>query len=501
MLENPARTVTSSVKLKTPFLTGFSTKLSGSAKRAWQATIRRKREKLLKNCLGSLARQFSDLVPPELLESLSKTQRKRVFSNPVVFWAWLSQILEENDSCDQAVSRVQAWCLENGLPVPSSETTAYCRARLRLSPEFITAVHRHVLCEMERTVRSEDLYRGMVVKSVDGSSVQLMDSAENQALYPQPANQKEGCGFPVMKFTGVLNQAHGCWETWLTSPLSESDFVTLRRLMGHFGPETLLLADRGFCSYETMVRLRDKGCHSLMRLHQMREKGFTLRKGKRIGKNERLVTWVKPERKPEATELSDAQWDQLPATMEMRLMAFWYEDRDGARRRMVLATTLLDNATYDWIELGELYATRWDIELRLRDVKTTLQMEALNVKTPEMAEKSLAMALLGFNLVKTTCRRSVRHHPEHWKLISFKGALGAIRSMQSIFSAAATKTKRSLASAIDQMLALVSTKRIDVRPGRWEPRMKKKRQKPFPLLEKPREKYKEMREAGELVPG
>lgn len=87
------------------------------------------------------------------------------------------------------------------------------------------------------------------------------------------------------------------------------------------------------------------------------------------------------------------------ATLEMRLISFWYEDRDGATKRMVLATTLLDNKTYDWIELGELYATRWDIELRLRDVKTTLGMEELNVKTPAMAEKSLAMALLGFNLV------------------------------------------------------------------------------------------------------
>jgi len=264
-----------------------------------------------------------------------------------------------------------------------------------------------------------------------------MDTEVNQKRYPQPSAQKEGCGFPVMKFVGVLNHAHGCWETHLTAPLSESEFVTMRRLMGHFGPETLLLADRGFCSYETIVRLQGNGCHSLMRLHHMREKGFTLRKGKRLGPNERLVTWIKPGRKPETTELSDEEWERLPATLEMRLIAFWYEDRDGATKRMVLATTLLDSKTYDWIELGELYATRWDIELRLRDVKTTLGMEALNVKTPAMAEKSLAMALLGFNLVKATCRRSVCNHPESWKLISFKGALDAIKSVQQLFASSA----------------------------------------------------------------
>jgi hypothetical protein len=488
------------VKYKTPFLTGFSTKLFGSAKRALQVSIRRKREKLLKKCLGSFARQFSELVPPELLESLSKTQRRRVFSNPDVFWAWLSQILEQNDCCSAAVSRVQAWCLEHELPVPSSETTAYCKARLRFSPEFIAAVHQHIIREMQRSVGSEDFYRGLEVKSVDGSSVQLMDTPGNQASYPQPGGQKEGCGFPVMKFVGVLNHAHGCWEKCLTSPLSEKDFVTMRRLISHFGPETLLLADRGFCSYEIITRLQANGCHSLMRLHQMREKGFTLRKGKRIGKNERLVTWIKPARKPKSTELSDDEWEQLPATMEMRMISFWYEDRDGATKKMVLATTLLDHDTYHWIELGELYATRWDIELRLRDVKTTLGMEALNVKTPAMARKSLAMALLGFNLVKATCRRSVANHPQKWKLISFKGALDAIKSVQSLFSAAAAKSKKHLARRMDEMLALISTKCLEVRPGRWEPRMKKKRPKPFPFLDRPRQEYKEMRESGELVP-
>ncbi len=435
-----------------------------------------------------------------MLESLSKTQRRRVFSNPVLFWAWLSQILEQNDCCSAAVSRVQAWCLEHELPVPSSETTAYCKARVQLSPEFITAVHQHVIREMQRGVGSEDLYRGLAVKSVDGSSVQLMDTARNQARYPQPSVQKEGCGFPVMKFTGVLNHAHGCWEACLTSPLSEKDFITMRRLISHFGPDTLLLADRGFCSYEIITRLLANGCHSLMRLHQMRERGFTLRKGKRLGKNERLVTWIKPAYKPKSTELSDEEWKLLPATMEMRLISFWYEDRDAAMKKMVLATTLLDNGTYDWTELGKLYATRWDIELRLRDVKTTLGMEALNVKSPAMARKSLAMALLGFNLVTATCRGSVGNHPQNWKLISFKGALDAIKSVQSLFSVAATKSQKCLARRMDEMLALVSTKRIEVRPGRWEPRMKKKRPKPFPFLDRPRQRYKEMRESGELVP-
>ena len=127
----------------------------------------------------------------------------------------------------------------------------------------------------------------------------------------------------------------------------------------------------------------------MMRLHQMREKGFTLRKGKRLGENERLVTGVKPACKPKKTDLSDTEWEQLPATMEMRLIAFWYEDRDGAMKKMVLATTLLDHDTY------------------------------------------------GLDRV------------------------------------AVAKSKKSFARRLDEMLALVRTKCIEVRTGRWEPRMKK----------------------------
>ncbi|MDA0765723.1 MAG: hypothetical protein O3A92_02710 [Verrucomicrobia bacterium] len=62
------------------------------------------------------------------------------------------------------------------------------------------------------------------------------------------------------------------------------------------------------------------------------------------------------------------------------------------------------------------------------------------------------------------------------------------------------KFKKSFANLMEKMLVLVSTKRIEERPGRWEPRMKKKRPKPFPLLERPRQEYKEMRESGELIP-
>lgn len=86
---------------------------------------------------------------------------------------------------------------------------------------------------------------------------------------------------------------------------------------------------------------------------------------------------------------------------------FYYEDRDGNKRRMVLATNLTDTRKYERQELAAIYTGRWDIELQLHDVKTTLQMEWLRVKTPDSARKTLAMSQIAYNLIKPTANKRV----------------------------------------------------------------------------------------------
>lgn len=490
--------------LKTQFLTGFPKTLFGSAKRKAQDVIRLRSEKLMHGSLGGFVFQFSQFIPRTFLPDTAVDLRKRIFTSEVTFWAWMSQVLSCNSSCSDALSRVQAWRLKAKLPAISSNTTAYCNARERLPLSFIESVSTQVFSVLDARVQTKDLWNGYIVKSVDGSSVQLMDTEENQKDFPQPTNQKKDCGTPVMKFLGLLNHCTGAWEKHLTAHPDEHDARTMKRLIKYLskdhGEPCLLLADRAFCSFEIILRLREQGVESVMRLHQMRAKGFTLRKGKRIGPNERLVTWIKPKKKPMHSDLSDAEWNALEDTMEMRLIACFYEDRNGEKKRMVLATTLLDNQKYNWIEIMNLYATRWDIELRLRDLKTTMKIEALNVKTPEMAKKSLAMALLGFNLVKGVSQEASQVEGVELKLISFKGVLDWLNSTTALFGELKSKATKSLQTLYASLLETAATKLIDHRPYRWEPRAIKKRPKPYPRLTESRSKLKEMRETGKLIP-
>jgi len=484
----------------TKFLPGFSKKLFGSAKRKSLDIIRQQSEKFMHQSLGGFALQFASFIPQSFLPENASDQRKRVFSSEVTFWAWMSQILSFNSSCSDAVSRIQSWRLQAKLPAISSKTTAYCKARLRLPLSFIQTVSSQVLSVLNGRVQTQDLWNGFVVKSVDGSSVQLMDTLENQKEFPQPSSQKKNCGFPVMKFLGLLNHSTGAWEEHLTAHPNEHDARTMKKLLSSFTQPCLLLADRAFCSYEIILRLRDRNVESVMRLHQMRAKGFTLKKGKRIGPNQRLVTWIKPKRKPSHSDLSDQEWDELEQSIEMRLIVCDYKDRNGERKRMILATTLLDAQKYDWLEIANLYATRWDIELRLRDVKTTMNMEELNVRTPAMAKKSLAMALLGYNLVKAVSQEASQEQGVDREMISFKGVLDWINSTTALFQEMRGRAARSLKKLYASFLETAATKLIEQRPYRWEPRAVKKRPKPYPRLSESRSELRKKREAGDLIP-
>jgi hypothetical protein len=74
--------------------------------------------------------------------------------------------------------------------------------------------------------------------------------------------------------------------------------------------------------------------------------------------------------------------------------------RDGKKVPIYLVTTLIDAGDYPTAEIALLYAERWRIEVKIRDIKTTMNFEMLRVKTPEMARKTIKIIQIAYNLVK-----------------------------------------------------------------------------------------------------
>ena len=475
---------------KQPFLTGFPRTVFATSKRRLQAAIRQSSAILTRRSLCGYAVLFEDILPGDFLSSVDPTGRQRSFGHLPVFWAWLAQILEANASCQKAVGLIQSWYRSSGLRVPSSGTSSYCRARGRIDLPFLHAIHLQVCQHLGSRVTRENQWHGFTLKAMDGSSVQLMDTGCNQEIYPQPSGQKPGCGFPVMGFVGLLNLSHGGWEHVETCPLTRHDSKAAASLSVHLSEGDLLLADRAFCSYELIARSHARGAHVLMRLHQARAKALDWRKGKRLSSHERLVTWRRPQRPP-GTSLSREEWDALPSTLSLRLIKLRYENRIGKMDELIVVTTLLDPKLHEGLELAELYARRWDIELKLRDLKTTLGMECFAVKSPAMAHKTLWMSVIAFNLIRCLMQRAAAGVEEPVWHLSFKGVLDLLVASHESFRIHAGKP-RNRATAMDHLLSICATKRIDIRPFRREPRAVKRRPKNYQLLTKPRTVFQEI---------
>ncbi len=475
---------------KQPYLTDFPLTVFATARRRLQATIRKASAIITRSSLSGYAVLFEDILPSDFLTSIDPTTRQRSFGHLPVFWAWLAQILEANASCQKAVGHIQSWAATCGLAIPSSDTSSYCKARGRMDLNFLQDIHQRICRHLGSRVAGRDKWKGLHLKAIDGSSVQLMDTAKNQEIYPQSTSQKKGCGFPQMGIVGLLNLGHGGWEHIETCPQSQHETVAATTLVKHLGKNDLLLGDRAFGSYQLISHCLAQGAHVLMRLHQARDRALDWRKGKKISPHERLVTWKRPYQ-PLGSGLSSEEWNALPATLELRLIKVSYQNRSGNKGELVLVTTLLDHQDYDGIELADLYARRWDIELKLRDLKTTLGMEFFAVKSPDMAHKTLWMSLIAFNLIRALMQRAASEAQLPVWHISFKGVVDLVCASHESFREHAGKPIKRR-QAMKQLIELCASKLIDIRPFRSEPRAVKRRPKNHPLLNAPRHAYIEV---------
>ena len=475
---------------KQAYLTDFPLHILASSKRRFQATIRASRAALMRSSLSGYGVLFDDILPGSFLSSIDPTQRQRCYGHIPVFWAWLAQILEENSSCQRAVCHIQNWSRTNGLAVPSSDTSSYCRARIRVEIPFLQRIHEKITAKLSAGIREEDLWNGLTLKAVDGSSVHLMDTEENQRAYPQSSSQKKGCGSPFLGMVGLLNLSHGGWEHITTSPMSVHEINPAVELTRTLHANDLLMGDRAFGSYELIARCAQRGAHVLMRLHQARENALDWNHGERVSRHERIVEWRRPY-KPAGSDARKDQWSELPETMKVRLIKLSYQGRGGRKATLILVTTLLDHRKFNGIELADLYARRWDIELKLRDLKTTMNMEFFAIKSPGMAHKTLLMSMIANNLIRHMMQSAARKAGKPVWQMSFKGTLDLVSSSQESFRQYAGKpTKRR--TEIGRLLEIAATKLINLRPFRNEPRAVKRRPKNHPLLNAPRHEYEEV---------
>jgi len=446
----------------------------------------------LRTTLGATLHQFEALaqrwIPRHRLaqQEDGPHSRDRCWNLRLVFWTFFWQIAQAGASCREAIRQAQDLCRLQLRPVPPDTTSPYCQARGQLPLERLDEIHRGLVAQAEEGIRGGDRWCGLRVHVVDGSTVTAPDTPENQKAYPQQKVQRPGCGFPIIRLVALFALATGLITAWTTGAWGQHELVLFQQLWEHLRAGELLLADRGFCSWGMLAQCQARHLHAVFRVRGSRRRD--LRQGKALGPGERLVQWRKPSQRPRT--VSPEEWDRLPEFLCLRLVRCRFDVPGFRTREVLLVTTLLDRQSYPLRALSALYRRRWEMELTLRHLKITLQMDQLSCKTPQNLAREIRLHLLVHNFTRCLMLQAARRHGVAIDRLSFAGALAACRRCGEALLQARSKRQRQ--ELLDGLFRVIAADVVPHRPGRREPRAVKRRPKPYPQLMCHRRRFKEI---------
>jgi hypothetical protein len=425
---------------------------------------------------------FADvLTEPRIRDALDEhgvRYRHRVFDPVTTIWGFLSQVLSEDHSCRDAVTRIIAHRAAAGLRTCSPNTASYCNARGRLPTGVLCTLAKRTARELQAATAEEWKWNGRDVFITDGSHVSMPDTPENQAVYPQPPTQQPGLGFPLARVVVLLSLATGACHDLAIAPYEgkgTGETTLLRAMYDALRPGDVVLADSLFDNYFLICELRDRGIDLVARAQYQRVGSQVLQ----VRPDGEILVWRRPN-KPHG--MTGERYRRYPKSLVMRQVSVDAHDKENRAERFKVITTILD-ASIDGAQIGDLFERRWEGEVDIRSIKATMQMDVLRCKAPEMVRKEIWAHLLAYNLLRTAMAVAAGENGLEPRQVSFKGAKQAVTAFAPKLEAARPEARPAL---IDAMLAVIAYHRVGDRPGRWEPRAWKRRPKPGAKLGQPR---------------
>jgi hypothetical protein len=426
--------------------------------------------------LARLRQDITAALSKEAIEEACRQEnyswRKRLLDPSTTVYLFLLQVLHGNTAC-QHVVHFGCW---------KFSVSAYCQARKRLPLAIFQWLLEKTAAAFRSATSDSSRWLGHRVWLVDGSSFSMSDIPELQRHFGQPGGQSKGCGFPVAKWLALFDLTTGMLLRSATAPLRSHEMAQSSAISRELEPGDLVMGDRGFCSYAHLALLRIRNVHGLFRIHQKQIVDFTPgrpggRRGSKDlpgmprsrwvlaqGESDQVVVWFKPKKKPSWMEAEE--YAKLPEEITVRELRYQIVVPGYRVREVTLVTTLLDAATYSSTALAELYYRRWQVEINFRHIKISMKMDVLRCETVEGILKELAVFALAYNLVRSVTVKSARLQDVEPDRVSL---VDAVRWLIGVEEA-------------DESVLVVNP----TRPGRVDPRVKKRRPKQYMSMNKPR---------------
>jgi hypothetical protein len=418
-------------------------------------------------------------------DALFGSGENNVWNTGLTLWSFIGQVLADGKqrSCNAAVTHATRYCLEHGLEPPGAHSGDYCRARQKLNAAAVKQLACHIAQTLSHASPDCWLWLGKRVKLVDGFTFTMPDTPDNQRVFPQSGSQKPDLGFPIARTCAVLSLDCACIEAIAIGPYAgknASEMALLRQVIGIFKPGEVLLADRYFCSFWILAMLKSHGVDVCMRLHQLRNPDLS--KVQWLGENDYIDTWYRPQK---ADWMSQELYDSIPQQMPIRIVML--EAIENSRvESLDIVTTFLNPKEYPASDIARLFGYRWNVELDIRGIKQSLNLDHVRCKSPQMVERELWTTLLAYNLVRWVCAQAAMVHDKLPRQMSFTAGCNVLLSQWMM------PPDKSIRQTLGRHnLFQIACNEVADRPGRIEPRVVKRRPKPYPLMTKPRNQYKQ----------
>jgi hypothetical protein len=419
-----------------------------------------------------------------------------VYTPAITLWGLLSQVFfaQEQRSCLAAVVRIVALWAMLGRRVCSTNTGAYCRARQKIKAPALRRISGEIAQTTEARFADAQASGGEACQAIDpqlaahplgrfvtidGFTVTAADTKQNQAEYPQNPAQQAGLGFPILRGVVLMSLATGLLIDAELGPYSgkeTGETALFWKLRHHLRPGDTLIGDSYYCTYWILAACQQQGVAVVMRNHHLRKDDLTLAKRLRDGEYE--VTWKRPQRPDWMTA---AEYRSLPQEIRVRLVHVSCDVPGQRTRQLTIATTRLNHKVYSGEWIAGLYRGRWTVELDIRAIKSTLGLDILRAKSPEMVRTELWSCLLVYNLIRHSMLQTACQGGTRCRQMSFTATLQLLGNLW-LANAVVELTTELQALRQRQQIAI----EIGNRPDRYEPRANKRRPKILALLTKPR---------------
>lgn len=435
----------------------------------------------LTESLRHVQAHFPDVLPDRVIanacRAVGHSWRDRTLDPTVTTYLLLQQVLHGNPAVGE---------LHRQSRLDFSES-AYCQARRRLPTAALRALQRAVAGRARADLDDDPAarWKGHRVYLLDGSTFSMPDTEELREAFGQPGGQAEGCGFPVAHLLVQFDAHAGYLLKAVPAPWRTHDLARAALAQQDLLPGDVVVGDRAFASYAHLALLRRRGLHGLFRAHQRQIIDFRPRrrytppdacgaaaKGlprsrwlQRLGKDDQLVEYHKPKEAP--AWMSAAEYAALPETLVVRELRYDIRLPGRRTRRVTLVTTLLDPKRYPAAALANLYGRRWGAETDLKHLKETLGLDVLRTKTVPGVVKELLAFVIIYNLVRRVMHTAARQQQVEPARVSFIDAWRWLRTARPGEAVPVLRVNPE-------------------RPGRAEPRVRKRRPKQFDLMRKPR---------------